>query len=155
MRTPVCLPRLMLSAFLGLALFANLAMATRPAHADDALIVATKRATVGLTGCETPTGRALYACIAAVLEQLAAEIAPSNIPVTQRSLQAAAAGLRNATDQPAALSAITHCQTTIAAAQRQSQATGGALVRGWGDADGIALITAVLERAARPIRAKS
>lgn len=154
MRIPVCLLRLPFAARFSLALLAGVPITANPAAADDTLIASADRANVSLYGCDNASGRALYACVAAVLEQLAAEIAPSNIPVTQRSLQAAATGLRGATDQARALSVITQCQANIAAAQRQSQATGGALVRGWGDAEGLAVIATVLARAARPIQAK-
>jgi hypothetical protein len=144
-------PRLKLVIFFSLALGAVVAP-TASANAVDVLVAAAGRANAGLGGCGSTAGKALYECVAGVLDRLAVEIAPSGNTETQRSLRTAAAGLRAAATKAQALSAITMCQSAITAALRQSRAIGGDLVRGWGRTAGLAPIINVLARATRLIQ---
>lgn len=146
-------PRLKLVIFFSLSL-GTAVTATAPANAVDVLVAAAGQANAGLGACGRTAGKALYDCVAGVLDRLAADIAPSGNTETQRSLQTAAAGLRAATAKPQALSAITLCQSVITAALRQSRAIGGELVRGWGRAAGLTPIINMLARAARLIQTK-
>ena len=148
-------PRLALSFLFALAVIGAMGgWPTAPAHAVDVLVAAAARANGGLNGCNSSARKALYECVAGVLDRLAADIAPAQRPETQRALQAAASGLRAAANKAQALAAISQCQSVIGAALRQSRAIGGELVRGWGRAEGLAPIIGVLARAARLIQTK-
>ena len=145
-----CLRMLLLAA---LALLGSL-VAERQAMASDALIAASSTANSGLSACSSNRGKALYDCVAGVLDRLSNEISPANVPNTQRSLQSAASQLRAATTKAQALSAISQCQSAIAGALRQVKAAGGgAYIQGWGDG-GLSAIAGVLSRAASLIQSK-
>jgi hypothetical protein len=147
-------PRLALALGFALIVIGAVEAPTAPAHAVDVLVAAAGRANGGLNGCNSSAGKALYECVAGVLDRLAADIGPANRPEAQRALQTAASGLRAATNKAQALAAISQCQSVISAALRQSRAIGGELVRGWGRAEGLAPIIGVLARAARLMQHK-
>jgi len=127
----------------------------RDASASTVLNAAAATASSGLSGCNTSQGKALYNCVADVLEGMANNINSIRVGETQRALLTAASRLRAASSKAQALSAITQCQTAIAGALRQVKASPGGktMVPGWGD-DGLASIVGVLAKAARLIQAK-
>jgi hypothetical protein len=125
----------------------------RPVDASTVLNAASANANAGLSACSNSSGKALYNCVADVLDGMSAEIARIGAPDTRNALQTAASKLRAATSKAAAISAITQCQAAIAGALRQVKAAGGAIVRGWGDS-GLASVVSVLSRAVKLIQAK-
>ncbi len=125
----------------------------RPASASTVLIAAANTANSGLSGCNTSQGKALYNCVADVLERMANDVNSIRVGETQRALLTAASQLRAANSKAQALSAITQCQAAIAGALRQVKAANGMMVPGWGD-HGLSSIAGVLARAARMIQAK-
>ncbi|MBR0869903.1 hypothetical protein JQ633_06010 [Bradyrhizobium tropiciagri] len=137
-------------ALAALVLLASL-FADRPASAAAVLNAAAANANAGLSACSSSRGKALYNCVADVLERMSNEISSVRVPETQRALQTAATRLRSASSKAEAVSAITQCQAAIAGALRQVKATGHA--PGWGDS-GLASIAGVLARAAKLIQAK-
>jgi hypothetical protein len=108
-----------------------------------------------LDGCGG-TGKALYDCVAGVLDRLSSDIALGNVPDTQRVLRAAAARLHAAVNKVQALSAITQCQAAIAGALRQARAIAGSgtPLPGWGFGSGLSAIAGVLAHAAKLIQTK-
>ncbi|MGX1167197.1 hypothetical protein AB7M16_003463 [Bradyrhizobium sp. USDA 372] len=127
----------------------------RDASASTVLNAAATTANSGLSACNASQGKALYNCVADVLERMANDVNSIRVGETQRALLTAASQLRAASSKAQALSAITQCQAAIAGALRQVKATPGGkmMVPGWGD-DGLASIAGVLARAARMIQAK-
>ena len=95
----------------------------------------TSAASACLTSCSSNAGKALYDCVANVLDKLSNDISSVNVPQTRSALQNAAAGLRAATNKAQALSAISRCRALIAGALRQVRAVGGQ-VAGWGGGSG-------------------
>jgi hypothetical protein len=142
---------------LALILLAMLAalVPNRDASASTVLNAAAATANSGLSGCNTSQGKALYNCVADVLERTANDLNSIRVGETQRALLTAASQLRAANSKAQALSAITQCQAAIAGALRQVKATPGGTMRvpGWGD-NGLSSIAGVLARAARMIQAK-
>lgn len=128
------------------------------ASANAAMADAASVANGGLSGCSNNTGKALYTCVADVLDRLAAGTSSANVPKTRAALQSAAAGLRAATTKTQALSAIAQCRSAIAGALRQVKALGGKYVEGWGGGQGggagLEAIVGVLSRAAALIQSK-
>jgi hypothetical protein len=139
-------------ALIMLAMLASLAP-DRDASASAVLNAAATTANSGLSGCSTSQGKALYNCVADVLERMANDVNSIRVGETQRALRTAASQLRGASSKAQALSAITLCQAAISGALRQAKAGGGIMVPGWGDS-GLASIVGVLARAARMIQAK-
>jgi hypothetical protein len=115
--------------------------------------LAAATAEAGLSSCSNNSGKALYECVANVLERMNSDIARAQVPETQRLLQTAVARLRAATSKSQALSAITQCQAAIAGALQKVRAANNAFVTGWGDS-GLASIVGVLSRAAKLIQSK-
>ena len=102
----------------------------------------------GLTACSTNSGKALYNCVADVLDTMSNQIEIPQAPEAQRSLHTAATRLRAAVNKVQALSAITQCQAVIAGAIRQVVAAGT------GNGKGLSKIAGVLAQAARLIQSK-
>ncbi|MDD1519439.1 MULTISPECIES: hypothetical protein [Bradyrhizobium] len=127
----------------------------RDASASTVLNAAATTANSSLSACNASQGKALYNCVADVLERMANDVNSIRVGETQRALLTAASQLRAASSKAQALSAITQCQAAIAGALRQVKATPGGkmMVPGWGD-HGLASIAGVLARAARMIQAK-
>jgi hypothetical protein len=120
---------------------------TRPAAAAAGMIAASATADAGLSGCSSNRGKALYDCVANVLDRLNNEIARYRPPAgVATALGTAASQLRAATTKAQALSAITQCQAAIAGALREVRATGGG--------EGLSAVAGVLARAARLIQVK-
>ena len=118
----------------GVALLALLVagcFAAKPARASAAMGAAAQAAEGSLSGCNGKGGKALYGCVADVLDRLNSDIV-DNVPETRRVLRDAASGLRAATSKIQALAAISLCRSAISAALRQVKAIDGEHVRGWG-----------------------
>jgi len=125
----------------------------RQASAAAILEAASATANAGLSSCSNNSGKALYECVANVLDRMSGDVARAQVPETQRSLQTAASRLRAATSKAQALSAISQCQAAISAALRRVKAANNAFVTGWGDS-GLTSIVGVLARAAKLIQSK-
>jgi hypothetical protein len=140
------------AAFICFALFAGVVCTTRPADAA-ALASAAAVANSGLSACAGEAGKALYNCVANVLDRLGDDIAPASAGQTSRSLKSAAASLRSATTKSQALSAIARCQSFVANALRQVKASAERFVEGLGGG-GLNNIANVLARASQLIQTK-
>lgn len=123
------------------------------AEAAAVLEAAAATANSGLSACGNNSGKALYECVANVLDRMGSDVARVQVPETVRSLQTAASRLRAATSKSQALSAITQCQAAIAGALRKVKAANNAFLNGWGDS-GLTAIVGVLSRAAQLIQSK-
>ena len=126
----------------------------RSAQAAEKLVAAAQIANAGLAACERSRSKALYNCIADVLDRMSNDLSAirRGVPNTQSALRSAASRLRAATTKAEALSAVTQCQAVIAGALRQVQAAGAnGRAQGWGDS-GLAAVAGVLARAARLIQ---
>ena len=110
-------------------------------------VAASQTAQTGLVGCSTNHGKALYDCVANVLDRLSSDVSGRRASETQRALQTAAFQLRAATTKVQALSAITQCRAVVAGALRQ-------VLAGGGDSSGLNAIAGVLAQAARLIQTK-
>ncbi len=110
-------------------------------------VAASQTAQAGLVGCSNSHGKALYDCVANVLDRLSNDISGRRNSETQRALQTAAFQLRAATTKVQALSAITQCRSVVAGVLRQIS-TGG------GDSTGLNAIAGVLAQAAKLIQTK-
>jgi hypothetical protein len=110
-------------------------------------VAAAQKANVGLGGCSNNRGKALYDCVAGVIEGMSNEISGRKDPEVKRSLQTAAFQLRAAVNKVQALSAINQCQAVIAGALRMAREFGG-------NAGGWSAIAGVLARAARLIQTR-
>ena len=115
-------------------------------------------ANAGLGACGNNSGKALYDCVANVLDKFSSDITRANIPAAQSALHAAASQLRAVVSKVQALSAISQCRALIAGAIRQVRAIGSGQVPGWGGgsegAPNLQLIVGVLSRAAQLIQSK-
>lgn len=133
-------------------------LAGREASANAAMAAAASSASAGVSACGSNSGKALYECVANVLDRLSNDISSVNVPKTRGALQNAASKLRAATSKAQALSAISQCRALIAGALRQVRAIGGGHVAGWGGGSGggsgLEAITGVLSRAAALIQSK-
>ncbi|MDO9295371.1 MAG: hypothetical protein Q7U29_05450 [Bradyrhizobium sp.] len=112
----------------------------------------------GLAVCATNNGKALYDCVANVVDKLGGQLSSANMGSTRSALQTAASQLRAATNKAQALSAISQCRALISGALRQVRALGGKYVEGWGGGggggSGLQAIVGVLSHAARLIQSK-
>jgi curli biogenesis system outer membrane secretion channel CsgG len=126
-------------------------IAIRGATAGPATVAAAQSADAGITACSSNSGKALYNCIANVLDRLSGEISDVQVPATRGALAAAASKLRAAVNKAQALSAISQCQAVISAALRQ---VGGRGNRGGSRAPGLDAIAGVLSHAAALIQTK-
>ena len=143
-----------LGAFARAALVAALVIfgslpADRPAGAamGGGAEAAAATANAGLGACSNNSGKALYDCVANVLDRMSSDISRANIPETQRALQTAASQLRAAVTKVQALSAITQCRAVVAGVLRQARASGS-------EDRGLSAIAGVLAQAARLIQSK-
>ena len=130
----------------------------REASANAAMAAAAQTADGGIGACGSNSGKALYDCIANVLDKLSNDISNVNVPATRGALQTAATKLRAAVSKAQALSAITQCRALISGALAKVRALGGGYVEGWGGGSGsgagLAAIAGVLGHAAKLIQAK-
>lgn len=118
--------------------------AGQPARADGG-VEAAAAANSALSACSNYTGKALYSCVADVLDKLANRI--SNAGDTQRALATAASQLRAAASKAQALSAITQCRAVVAGVLKQVLAMGQS-------GKGLSAVAGVLARAAALIQSK-
>jgi hypothetical protein len=87
---------------------------------------AAQAASTGLAACSNNRGKALYDCIANVLETMSNRVTfSSDEAEVPRSLQTAASRLRAAVNKVQALSAIAQCRAVVSGALRQIKASGG------------------------------
>jgi hypothetical protein len=130
---------------------------TGPAEAHGTLGTATATADAALDAC-TGTGKALYNCVAGVLDDMGKEIAsfPMDEKQTVNVLRSAATRLRAAVNKVQALSAISLCQSAIAGALRQARnvSVNNSLFGGWGTPLGLASVAKTLAKAAAIIQAR-
>jgi hypothetical protein len=110
-------------------------------------VAAAQKAQAGLGGCGSNQGKALYDCVANVLDRLSNDISGRRGSDTQRALQTAAFQLRAATSKAQALSAISQCRAVVAGVLHQIS-TGG------GDSSALNAIAGVLAQAAKLIQSK-
>jgi hypothetical protein len=136
------------AALAALVVFGSV-LADRPARAamGGGAAAAATTANAGVGACSSNSGKALYECVASVLDRMSNEISRGNIPETQRALQTAASQLRAAVTKVQALSAITQCRAVIAGVLRQASASGR-------EGQGLSAIAGVLAQAARLIQSK-
>ena len=131
--------------------------AGREASANAAMAAAAQSADAGVAACGSNSGKALYECVANVLDRLSGQLGP-NVSSTRSALQSAASQLRSATSKAQALSAVTQCRALISGALRKVRAIGGEYVEGWGGGSGggaaLEAIAGVLGHAARLIQSK-
>lgn len=140
-RFPARAVRMLLLA--ALVMFGSLA-ASHQARADGG-VEAAATANAALRGCSSNTGKALYNCVADVLDGMSRRI--SNAPDTTRALATAASQLRAATGKAQALSAISQCRAVVAGALKQALAMGQS-------GAGLTAVSGVLARAAQLIQSK-
>ena len=149
------------AAWAGITLLAAMAvlgslLACRDASAGVGMNAAAATANAGLSGCSSNSGKALYECVANVLDRMSNEVSQAGIPATQGALRTAAARLRAAVNKTQALSAISQCRALIAAAIQKVRTIGSA--DGWaskgGDGSSLQAIVGVLSRAAALIQSK-
>lgn len=135
-----------------------MALADTTASASSTMSTASASASSGLDGCSRNSGKALYDCVATVLDRLSADISSDNVPETRRAISEAAAGLRAAATKAQAVSAISRCRSVIADALQRVRAAGGSYVRGWGGGagggSGLSAVASVIARAVRLIQSK-
>jgi hypothetical protein len=142
-KLPICVQALLVAALLVLG-------SSRPGQAHGGMgggVAASQTAQAGLVGCSNNHGKALYDCVANVLDRLSNDISGRRTSETQRALQTAAFQLRAATTKVQALSAITQCRSVVAGVLHQIS-TGG------GDSTGLSAIAGVLAQAAKLIQTK-
>jgi len=122
------------------------------------MVAAAQTADGSIGACGNNSGKALYDCVANVLDKLSSDISNVNVPATRGALQTAASKLRVAVNKAQALSAIAQCRALISSALAKVRALGGGYVDGWGRGSGsgagLAAIAGVLGHAAKLIRAK-
>jgi len=104
-------------------------------------------ADAGLGACSSSSGKALYDCVANVLDRLASDIAPDKVESAAYALHAAATKLRAAVNKAQALSAIAQCRAVVLATIREVRSIGRTGV-------GLETVAAVLGHAARLIQSK-
>jgi len=130
----------------------------RQAAAGAAMAAGAKSANGGLSSCSNNSGKALYDCIANVLDGLSNEIGNDKVASTRSALQTAASRLRAAVNKSQALSAISQCRALISGALAKVRSLGGGYVEGWGGGSGagsgLAAIVGVLGHAAKLIQTK-
>jgi hypothetical protein len=123
----------------------------RPAAAGAEVANAAAAAGSGLTACASSPGKALYDCVANVLDQMGNQLGRSHPEVT-RSLHTTATSVRSGI-KAQALSAIAQCRSAIAVAIRQAKDTASGFLEGWGGS-GLSAIVSVLARASQLIQTK-
>jgi hypothetical protein len=152
------MPLLTRTALLAALVLAGSLFLNRDAHANAAMVSAASSANAGISACSGNIGKALFDCVANVLDKLSNDIASVPVPQTRSALQTAASRLRSATNKTQALSAISQARSLIAGALRQVRAAGGKYVEGWGGGSGggsgLEAIVGVLNRAASLIQIK-
>lgn len=132
------------AALLGLLVVFGSLVTDRPAAAEGG-VAAAAAASAGLGACSRSSGKALYGCVANVLDTMSSQI--SDAVETQRGLRTAASRLRTAVSKVQALSAIAQCRSVVAGALRQALASGH-------NGKGLSAVAGVLEQAARLIQTK-
>jgi hypothetical protein len=133
---------------LAAVLVAGSLLLPREAAAAASVAAAAQSADGGISACGSNTGKALYGCIANVLDQLSGQISEVKVPAAQTALRTAASRLRAASSKAQALSAISQCRAAIA------NAISIARTIGRGGSTGLDAIAGVLSHAAALIQSK-
>ncbi|MGE0286093.1 MAG: hypothetical protein AB7I42_09115 [Bradyrhizobium sp.] len=112
-------------------------------------------ANAGIGSCGANDGKALYDCVANVLDRMSDSIR-GDTSSTRSALRSAAAELRAAGNKAQALSAISRCRTLLANALRQARATRQPVpgFGGSGEAAGLTAVVGILSRAIALIQQK-
>lgn len=126
----------------------------REAAAGAATAAAAQAADAGVSACGANSGKALYNCIANVLDRLSGEISDVQVPETRRALATAASKLRAAVNKAQAISAIAQCQAAISGALRQVESMRSGRGNRRGGPVGLEGIAGVLSHAASLIQMK-
>ena len=133
-------------------------LSSNAAFAGMAMMAAAQTANAGLDGCSSNSGKALYDCVANVLDRMSNEITDRGASQTRSALHDAATRLHAAVNKAQALSAIVQCRALISGALAKVRALGGGYVEGWGGGSGhgvgLEAVANVLGRAAKLIQAK-
>jgi hypothetical protein len=104
-------------------------------------------AEAGLNACSSNSGKALYGCVANVLDQLSSSISRDKVEPADSALHEAASKLRAAVNKVQALSAIAQCRAVVVATISKVRAMGR-------PGTGLETVAAVLAHAARLIQLK-
>jgi hypothetical protein len=144
------------AALLALLVLLGSLLAGRDASAGPGMGAAAAAANAGLSACSSNSGKALYECVANVIDKMSNEISQAGVPATQGALRTAVSRLRAAVNKAQALSAISQCRALISAAIQKVRTIGSA--EGWaskgGDGSSLQAISGVLSRAAALIQSK-
>lgn len=108
-------------------------------------VEAAQVANAGLSACSRNTGKALYNCVADVLDGMTRRI--SDAADTTRALATAASQLRAAANKAQAMSAISQCRAVVAGVLKQVLAMGKSGAN-------LSAVAGVLARAAQLIQTK-
>jgi hypothetical protein len=104
-------------------------------------------ASADLHACSSNSGKALYDCIATVLDRMSGEASFRRDPEAKAALQTAASQLRAAVNKVQALSAINQCRAVVAGVLRRITASADS-------GTGLSAIAGVLAQAAKLIQTK-
>lgn len=129
-------------------IFGAAQLAVDEAAAGGGVPAAAQSADAGISACSNNAGKALYGCVADVLDRLSGEISDTKVPAAQTALRTAASRLRAAVNKTQALSAIAQCRAAI------SSAISLARTIGRGGSAGLDAIAGVLSHAAALIQSK-
>jgi hypothetical protein len=128
--------------------------ASREAMAITSVGTAARNSDAQLTACGSNTGKALYGCVADVLNRLCYQIGRSQVPAGVRQpFDGAVSRLRRAVDKIQALSALAQARAAISGALRQARSLGH-VEGGTADAQDFEAISALLSHASQLIQAK-
>jgi len=118
-----------------------------PARAGGGAGTAAAVGTAGLDACSTNTGKALYNCVADVLDRMNGSLTRDAKPEARTALQNAASQLRAAGNKTQALSAIAQCRAVFSSIV-------SAIKKAGAEPTGYAAVINVLSKAAKLIQAK-
>jgi hypothetical protein len=136
-----------LRIIMALLLFAAAPLSTGPAQAGGGSGVAAAVGTAGLDACSNNTGKALYNCVADVLDRMNGSLTRNAKPEARTALQNAASQLRAASTKAQALSAITQCRAVFSRIVSAIKGAGA-------EPTGYAAVISVLSKAAALIQRK-
>ncbi|WP_212240533.1 hypothetical protein [Bradyrhizobium manausense] len=117
-----------------------------PAHAGGGAAAAAEVGTAGLQSCSASAGKALYDCVAGVLDRMGGTLNRYDPPEARSALQTAASQLRAASSKAQALSAISVCRSVFASLVKQATASSHPA--------GLSAVIGVLSKAAQLIQSK-
>lgn len=136
-----------LRIIMALLLFAAMPLGAGPAQAGGGSGAAAAVGNAGLDACSTNTGKALYNCVADVLDRMNGTLTRNAKPEARSALQTAASQLRAAGNKAQALSAIAQCRSVFSGIV-------SAIKKDGAEPTGYAAVISVLSRAAKLIQQK-